>query len=120
MEVMILLMLNCLPMNRSWNILCWDVRGINAAEKWPSIRNKIDECNCEIFCFQETNKEYIDLAFIRNFAPRQFDKFVFSPSVGASGGILIGWNVSLFEESVIEIQPFAISMSFSSRMDMNI
>jgi hypothetical protein len=26
----------------------------------------------------------------------------------------------LFEESVIEIQPFAISMSFSSRMDMNI
>jgi exonuclease III len=56
-------------MNRSWNILCWNVRGINAAEKWPTIRNKIDECNCEIFCFQETKKEHFDLAFLRNFAP---------------------------------------------------
>jgi exonuclease III len=107
-------------MNKSWNILCWNVRGINATEKWPTIRNKIDECNCKIFCFQETKKEHFDLAFIRNFAPRKFDKFVFSPSVGASGGILIGWNGSLFEGSVTEIQPFAISMNFSSRMDLNI
>lgn len=105
------------PMSRSWNILCWNVRGINGVEKWPSIRNKIDECNCEIFCFQETKKEQFDSSFIRNFANRRFDKFLFAPSVGASGGILVGWNGSLFEGTVIEIQPFAVAICFSSKFD---
>lgn len=107
-------------MNRSWNILCWNVRGINAAEKWPLIKNKIDESNCDIFCFQETKEECSDSSFIRNFAPKKFDKFVYAASVGASGGILVGWNGSLFDGSVIEIQPFAISVCFSSRFDLNV
>lgn len=104
-------------MNRSWSILCWNVRGINRADKWPLIRNKIDESNCEIICFQETKKEQFDPSFIRNFAPKKFDKFFFSPSVGASGGILVAWNGSLFEGSLIDVQPFAIVVCFSSRMD---
>lgn len=107
-------------MNRSWNILCWNVRGINAAEKWPSIRKKIEESNCDIFCFQETKKENFDLSFIQNFAPRRFDKFCFAPSQGASGGILVGWNGSLFDGTVSEIQTYAITVNFSSRMDLHI
>lgn len=63
---------------------------MNGAEKWPSIRNKIDESNCDIFCFHETKKEQFDSSFVRNFAPRRFDKFVFAPSVEASGGIIVG------------------------------
>jgi hypothetical protein len=106
-------------MNRSWNILCWNVRGINAVEKWPNIRSKIEESNCEIFCFQETKKESFDSSFIRNFALKRFDKFLFSPSVGASGGILVGWNGGLFDGSVVEIHPFAITVCFSSRLNLN-
>jgi exonuclease III len=89
-------------------------------EKWPLIRNKIDESNCEIFCFQETKKEMFDLTFIKNFAPRRFDKFIFAPSIGASGGILVCWNGSLFDGTVIDVKPFAISISFSSRLDLNV
>lgn len=107
-------------MSRSCNILCWNVRGLNAVEKWPLIRNKIDESNCEIFCFQETKKEMLDLTFIKNFAPRCFDKFIFAPSIGASGGILVCWNGSLFDGTVIDVKPFAISISFSSRLDLNV
>lgn len=107
-------------MNRSWSILCWNVRGINSADKWLAIRNKIEESNCEIFCFQETKKEIFDSAFIRNFAPRRFDKFIFAPSAGASGGILVAWNGSLFDGTVVAVQSFAITVSFSSRMDMNV
>ena len=29
----------------AWNILCWNVRGLNDREKWEPIRNKIDESN---------------------------------------------------------------------------
>jgi len=109
-----------LSMNRTWNILCWNVRGINRSEKWPLIRNKIDESNCDIFCFQETKKENFDLAFVKKFAPRKFDQFIFSPSVGTSGGIIVGWNGSLFHGTVVEVHPFAITVCFSSRMDSNV
>lgn len=55
---------------RNWNVLCWNVRGVNHREKWDPIRNKIDECNANIFCLQETKKEDIDLSFIKKFAPK--------------------------------------------------
>jgi hypothetical protein len=40
--------------------------------------------------------------------------------VGALGGLLVGWNGNLFDGSVIEIQPFVVSINFSSRLDLNI
>ena len=49
----------------AWNILCWNVRGLNDREKWEPIRNKIDESNANIFCLQETNNSDFDLRFIR-------------------------------------------------------
>jgi hypothetical protein len=32
--------------NRSWNILCSNVRGINATDKCDAVREKIEECAC--------------------------------------------------------------------------
>ena len=32
--------------NRSWNVLCWNVRGLNAVRKWDSIKNKVLNTNC--------------------------------------------------------------------------
>jgi exonuclease III len=40
--------------NRQWKILCWNVRGIIATNKWMAIRRKIAETNCDILCLQET------------------------------------------------------------------
>jgi len=71
--------------NHVWNILSWNIRGINAPSKWEAIRNKIEESSCSIICLQETKREHFDISFIRNFAPRQFDNFDFIPSIGASG-----------------------------------
>jgi exonuclease III len=73
---------------RAWNVLCWNTRGLNDRDKWHSIRNKIEESCANIFCLQETKRENIDLQFIHNFAPNRFDSFDYSPSAGASGGIL--------------------------------
>lgn len=75
--------------SRAWNVLCWNVRGINDSDKWDAIRNKIEERNASIFCLQATKREVFDIQYIRKFAPRRFDKFDFSPSSGASGGILV-------------------------------
>jgi exonuclease III len=44
--------------NCAWNVLCWNVRGINDSEKWNLVRNKIEESGANMFCLQETKREF--------------------------------------------------------------
>ena len=82
---------------RKWRVLCWNVRGINAEGRQREVRSKIDESECDIICLQETKCESFDWKLIRKFCPKRFDSFAYSPSVGASGGILVVWNSSVFQ-----------------------
>lgn len=102
-------------MNRNWNILFWNIRGINSEAKWDALRSKIDESACSIICLQETKKESFDSLYLRKFAPRRFDKFDYIPSVGASGGILVAWIGSMFDGSVVDKQSYAMTISFTYR-----
>lgn len=103
--------------NRSLNILCWNVRGLNDPDKWDLVYNKIEESACSIFYFQETKKESCDLAFLHKFAPKRFDCFEFCPSEGASGGIIVGWMSRMFTCVTIDIQIFAIRLEITSTHD---
>ena len=85
------------PMNRSWNILNWNVRGINSSDKWLAISNKIEESQCSVICLQETKREVFDISYLRKFAPKRINKFEFSPSIGASGGLLVAWSYAMFQ-----------------------
>lgn len=98
----------------SWNILCWNVHGLNSDPKCLALRNKIDESNCSIICLQETKKEQFDHSFIRKCCPRRFDKFEFVPSAGASGGIIIIWCSSQFVGQIIHKLPFALTLKMTS------
>jgi exonuclease III len=100
--------------SRKWNIMCWNVRGINARTKWNAIRDKVVDSSCDVVCFQETKKEVFDINFHKNVCPPSFDKFEFLPSLGASGGMLIAWKSSLFRGQLIFSNSFALSVEFSS------
>ena len=102
---------------RSWNILCWNIRGINASSKWDAVQQKIEEIACAGICLQETKRESFDSAFIRNFAPRRFDKFVSFPSVGLSGGLLVLWNSSIFLGNIVVAKPYTITIDFTTCHD---
>jgi exonuclease III len=101
--------------NRNWRVMTWNVRGINSAWKWDSVKNKIQMSHCDIICLQETKKENFEQQFIKKICPTQFDCFDFLPSVGTSGGILIAWKGSLFTANNANRNPFGISMDFLSR-----
>ena len=101
-------------MNKSWNVLSWNIRGINSDSKLLAIRNAIDISGCSVLCIQETKWESFDLAFIKSFCPKRFDKFVFAPSIGASGGILTVWNSSVFVGTPWHVESFAVGVSFVS------
>ena len=67
-------------LNRSWNILNWNIRGVNSEDKCNAIKKKIDETDCAIFCIQETKREHFDHSFIKKLAPKRFNQFAFFPS----------------------------------------
>ena len=97
-----------------WHILCWNIRGINSSEKWPLVRDKIEESSASILCFQETKRVEIDSKFIKSFAPKRFDQFAFIPSDGASGGLLVVWASNRFLGQVLLQESFAVVISFTS------
>jgi exonuclease III len=72
--------------NCSWNILNWDVRGLNSQDKCNDIRAKIEESRCSIFCLQETKADHFDSSAVCKLAPKRFNKFSYTLSVGTSGG----------------------------------
>jgi exonuclease III len=92
------------------------MRGINSEKKWLALASKISESNCDIVCLQETKREHFDDLYLRNFCPKKFKKFEFIPSVGASGGILIIWNGSLFNGEVAFHNEFSLSVKFTSSL----
>jgi exonuclease III len=98
----------------NWVVLDWNVRGLNDKDKRLAVYNKIEESNCAVICLQETKCETFDHSFIRSFCPKRFDRFVFSPSIGAYGGLIVLWNSSIFTGTVLEIHRSTIRMHFSS------
>jgi hypothetical protein len=55
-----------------------------------------------------------DWRFLRTFCPKRFDNFAYSPSVGASGGILVIWNSSMFHGMLVETHRYGIRIEFAS------
>jgi exonuclease III len=97
---------------RTWNILNWNIRGINSDDKCNAVHAKIEESSCSVFCIQETKRQSFDPSMVRKMAPRRFNKFTYAPSQGASWGIFVGWNGSIFEGSVVSINSYAIIIQF--------
>jgi exonuclease III len=95
-----------------WNILDWNVRGINFQNRWDDIRQRISECNCNIICLQETKREYFDHTYLRNFCPKKFSHFNYTPSIGNSGGIITLWNGGLFNGKLISQDSHHVTTEF--------
>lgn len=56
---------------------------------------------------------------IKKICPRRINKFEYHPSIGASGGLLVAWNSSLFQGVKIFENKFAISIQFTSCLNGN-
>ncbi|KAJ1257303.1 hypothetical protein BS78_K109800 [Paspalum vaginatum] len=105
--------------SKNWNVLSWNIRGINHRNKWDALRQKIEESACAIVCIQGNKRESFDMRYIRQFAPNRFDAFDFIPSVGSSGGILMIWNTTIFKGAVTEKLPFVITVNLTSMHNLS-
>ena len=67
---------------KAWKVLYWNVRGINSEQKQLAPRNAISSSGCSVICLQETKRAAFDVAFVKLFCPKKFDKFEVVPTQG--------------------------------------
>ena len=99
---------------KAWKVLCWNVRGINSDKKLLALCNAISSSGCSVICLQETKRATFDLAFVKLFCPKKFDKFEVVPSQGASGGLIVLWDSSVFPGCVFCSEVFALGIQLTS------
>ncbi|MCH79613.1 cysteine-rich receptor-like protein kinase, partial [Trifolium medium] len=74
-------------------ILSWNVRGLGGMEKKKEVCDLVKEKNSLLLCIQETKLSICDDFLCASLWGNSPHGFSFRPSVGASGGLLILWDV---------------------------
>lgn len=73
-------------------ILFWNVRGLNSSIRQDAVRMLVDSAKIDVVCCQETKMHSISRRDILSMLGVEFTEFVFLPSIGNSGGILVAWK----------------------------
>jgi exonuclease III len=81
-------------------ILCWNCRGFNKPKKRTLLKKNIKENQIDILGLQETKMENFTDRILNNLASN-ITKWIVKKSIGNSGGILVGINISLF--SILDV-----------------
>lgn len=79
--------------------LFWNARGLGEPEKRRFLRESISEHSLEFICVQETKKDFDD-SWLAGVSGRFTYIWLWQPSEGASGGLLMGVREDLFEVDV--------------------
>lgn len=95
-------------------ILIWNVRGLNRKSRRDAVRETIASTKPDIVCLQETKKEAISKRMVCSMLGGGFEDFVFLPSVGTRGGILLAWKSHVCSVLATRIDAFSVSAQFDS------
>jgi exonuclease III len=101
-------------MNRTFSVCCWNVRGLGDHEKCGDVLMELLSANHDIVLLQETKLSTISPLKMSTFLPRRLNCFHYSPSDGASGGILTAWAASLFSSVCSSSTDHTLSVHLTS------
>jgi exonuclease III len=76
----------------SYNILVWNMRGLNSPARRTVIRGVVHLYRPAVVCFQESKVAVVDQAIVRECCGPLYSEFWYSPAAGTRGGILLAWN----------------------------
>lgn len=78
-------------------VISWNVSGLGGFEKRKEVRKRVGEKSAFILCLQETKLEQIDSFVCTSLWGSSYYGYSFNPSVGASSGLLVMWDVAEVE-----------------------
>jgi exonuclease III len=93
-------------------ILVWNVRGLNSSVRQDSVRDFVETVRVDVVCLQETKMQNISYHTILSMLGSNFSEYIFLPSVGVSGGILVAWRHNLKSTGQSRIDNHSVSVQF--------
>jgi exonuclease III len=104
-------------MDYIFEILCWNVRGLNDLAKRNAVRVFLESVSVSIVCLQETRLNVIDDFVVMQCLGSSFDGFAYLPAVETRGGILLAWNKSVVDIGSISLDTHALTGEVIPRDD---
>jgi exonuclease III len=93
------------------HILNWNVRGLNSMARQDAVRVLVEASKIDVVCLQETKLSNISRRLILSMLGSEFDNnFIYLPSVGASGGILVAWRFRLGTVGATRVDAHSVSI----------
>ncbi len=93
-----------------FQVLSWNVRGLNDLGKRGLVKSVIASYKGSVVCIQETKLHLILRSFLRSFAGPRFDKCHFIRSDGASDGIVTCSNSRDFICLEVVVRIFSLTL----------
>lgn len=81
---------------RTFNLLCWNVRGLGESSKCPLVRDTIQSSEADIVCIQDSKLAHTPGLKARTFLPARLRDFRCVDAAGSRGGLLTAWDPHLF------------------------
>jgi len=93
------------------HILNWNVRGLNSVARQDAVRLEVGASKCDVVCLQETKLGDISRGLILSMLGSDFDNnFIFVPSEGLSGGIVVAWRSQLGPPGATRVDAHSLSV----------
>jgi exonuclease III len=98
-------------------IVSWNVRGLNDKDKRLCVRNLIRMWKADIICLQETKMADINRRVIQSLWGNQHVDRISLGSNGATGGILLMWDMRVVEKVDEAAGYYSLSCKFKNVLD---
>ncbi|GMJ03184.1 hypothetical protein HRI_003987600 [Hibiscus trionum] len=85
-------------------LISWNVRGLGGSAKRRYVREVLRKNDVDMAMLQETKLEEWPKSWLANLWGTDNFESVFAPSISASGGILVMWEVSKFNLEQVEVE----------------
>lgn len=95
----------------------WNVRGLRKEEQRWAVKDMVKRWKIGVFSLQEMKLHKIDRWMTVDMWGRMAFEFVHKPTIGKLGGILVAWDLSLFEAIDHRMGEYSILVLVRSKAD---
>lgn len=82
------------------NIVSWNVRGLDDPSKRLQIKNMMNTCRADVYCFPETKISGDISGIVKDLWANKKVKYAQLEAQGTRGGIITLWDSSIWEGEV--------------------
>lgn len=95
----------------------WNVKGLGSEEKRWAVKDLVKRSKIGVFSLQETKLQSIDRRMEMDMWGRKSFDFVHKSAIGRLGGILVAWDLALYQVVDHRVGEYSVSVLLRHKVD---